>query len=258
MADRYESRARKARLKLAGVGVGVGVVLAVGGALVVTLWGDDDGVHGSPDLKPSPSASSTASPGFSAVREFTPATAPPIPLLKPATNSGGSIGTGFEHSNLGAVSAGVSYWEDLDLLDDVLARKQWKAIAAADSPETVDQGVSEVRKVREGVGLPPSGGTPDGITFSTSVKAALGRSLDKTGNVVVVWLSYDRFATIRDKGADDNPLRDETTSLVLKWESGDWKVTTDPQWTAKVKGPHAYAPDSKYAWLDGWRQVSDD
>lgn len=258
MADRYESRARRARLKLAGIGVGVVAVLAVGGTLMVTLWGDDNGSGpGSPDGKPSPSASSTASPRASAMKEFTPATAPPIPLLKPTSNAGGIIGTGFEHSNLGAVSAGVSYWEDLTLLDDVLARKQWKAIAAPDSPETIDQGVSEVRKLREGVGLPPSGGTPDGITFSTSVKAALGHSLDKTGDVIVVWLNYDRFATIHDKGADDNPLRDETTSLVLKWEGADWKVTTDPQWTAKVKGPHAYDPDSKYAWRDGWRQVSD-
>lgn len=78
---------------------------------------------------------------------------------------------------------------------------------------------------------------PDGITFSTNVKAVLTRSLDKSGDIVVVWMSYDRFATIRGKGADDDPLRDETTNLILKWDGSDWKVTTEAKYTAKVTGP---------------------
>jgi hypothetical protein len=139
----------------------------------------------------------------------------------------------------------------------VTARKQWTAIAAKDYPQTIDQGVSEVRKVREGVGLPPSGGTPEGISFSTSVKAALTRSLDQSGDIVVVWMVYDRFAIIRDKGADDSPLQDEVDYLVLKWQDGDWKVTADPKYTKKVTGPRAYDPDSTYAFLDGWREVAD-
>ncbi|MFE5844956.1 hypothetical protein ACFQ7N_25375 [Streptomyces niveus] len=114
-----------------------------------------------------------------------------------------------------------------------------------------------MRKIREGVGLPPSGGTPDGITFSTNVKAVLANSLDKTGDIVVVWVVYDRFATIRGKGADDDPLRDETTNLIVKWDGSDWKVTTEAKYTAKVKFPHSYDPDSPYAWADGWREVSD-
>ncbi|MEV4042835.1 hypothetical protein [Streptomyces sp. NPDC049744] len=252
----FDSKARKARLRLILMGTVVVATLAAGGVLgVMTLNADDDDLKQDPKASPSASASGSAS-APPAVKEFTPASAPSIPRLKPKSDAEG-IGTGFEHSSLGATSAAISYWEDLDLLDDVIARKQWTAIAAKDSPGTIDQGVTEVRKVREGVGLPPSGGTPDGITFSTNVKAALARSLDPSGDVVNVWMVFDRYATIRDKGADENPLKDEVTNLVLKWENGDWKVTTDPQYTAKVKYPHSYDPASKYAWADGWRVVAD-
>ncbi|MFE5866338.1 hypothetical protein ACFQ77_38160 [Streptomyces virginiae] len=251
----YDSKARQARLRLILMGSAAAAVLVAGGVLgVMTLNADDGDLK--QDAKASPSASPAASSAAPVVKEFTPADAPPIRLLK-AKSDGEGIGTGFEHSSLGATSAAVSYWQDLDLLDDVIARKQWTAIAAKDSPGTVDQGVTEVRKVREGVGLPPSGGTPDGITFATSVKAALARSLDKSGDVVNVWMVFDRYATIRDKGADQNPLKDEVTNLVLKWDGTDWKVTTNAQYTAKVKYPHAYDPASKYAWADGWRVVTD-
>ncbi|MFF8387732.1 hypothetical protein ACF053_29400 [Streptomyces kanasensis] len=254
MAD-FDSKARRARLRLALMGAAVVAALAAGGVLgVMTLNAGDE------DLKQDPKAApSVASSGGSAApshKEFTPANAPSIPRLKPMSNAEG-IGTGFEHSSLGATSAAISYWEDLDLLDDVIARKQWTAIASKDSPGTIDQGVTEVRKVREGVGLPPSGGTPDGITFSTHVKAALTRSLDTSGDIVNVWMVFDRYATIRDKGADENPLKDQVTNLVLKWEGNDWKVTTETQYTAKVKYPHAYDPASKYAWAEGWRAVAD-
>jgi hypothetical protein len=255
MAD-FENKARRARLRLTLMGVAVVATLAAGGVLgVMTLNADDE------DLKQDSKASPSASPSSStsappANKEFTPANAPSIPRLKAKSNAEG-IGTGFEHSSLGATSAAISYWEDLDLLDDVIARKQWTAIASKGSPGTIDQGVTEVRKVREGVGLPPSGGTPDGITFSTNVKAALARSLDTSGDVINVWMVFDRYATIRDKGADDNPLQDEVTNLILKWEGNDWKVTTEPQYTAKVKAPHTYDPASKYAWAEGWRAVAD-
>lgn len=251
----FDSKARRARLRLALIGVAVVGTFVAGGVLgVMTLNADDEDVK--PDAKASPSASPGDTSAPPASKEHTPADAPRIPVLKPKSNTDG-IGTGFEHSALGATSAAISYWEDLDLLDDVIARKQWTAIAAQDSPETIDQGVTEVRKVREGVGLPPSGGTPDGISFSTNVTAALARSLETSGDVVNVWMVFDRYATIRDKGADENPLKDEVTNLVLTWEGNDWKVTTDPQYTAKVKGPHAYDPASKYAWADGWRVVAD-
>ncbi|MEU3218724.1 hypothetical protein [Streptomyces sp. NPDC006971] len=252
----FDSKARKARLRLILMGTVVVATLAAGGVLgVMTLNADDDDLKQDPKASPSASSSSSSS-APPAIKEFTPANAPSIPRLKPKSDAEG-IGTGFEHSSLGATSAAISYWEDLDLLDDVIARKQWTAIAAKDSPTTIDQGVTEVHKVREGVGLPPSGGTPDGITFSTNVKAALARSLDSSGDVVNVWMVFDRYATIRDKGADANPLKGEVTNLIVKWENNDWKVTTDPNYTAKVKAPHSYDPASKYAWADGWRVVAD-
>ncbi|KUF20164.1 hypothetical protein AT728_40160 [Streptomyces silvensis] len=151
----------------------------------------------------------------------------------------------------------MSYWENLDLLDDVIARRQWTAIASKDSPEAIERGTSEVRKLREGAGLPPSGGTPDGITFTTSVNAVLQRSLDNSGEVVNVWMSYDRYATVRNKGGDDDPLKNETTNLVLKWEDGDWKVTEEQKYTERVRGPRAYHPDSRWAYMDGWRELAD-
>ncbi|MGW1819085.1 hypothetical protein ACWCQM_36680 [Streptomyces sp. NPDC002125] len=253
MSAAYDGKARKARLRLALIGVAIVGTLGVGGALgVMTLKADEPEAKASRDASPGGTASS-APP---ANRALTPAEASRVPVLKPKSNTDG-IGTGFEHSALGATSAAISYWEDLDVLDDVIARKQWTAIAASDSPKTIDKGVTEVRKIREGVGLPPSGGTPDGITFSTNVTAALTRSLDTSGDIVNVWMVFDRYATIRDKGADDNPLKDEVTNLVLKWDGGDWKVTTDPQYTSEVNGPHAYDPASTYAWADGWRVVSD-
>ncbi|GHH54901.1 hypothetical protein [Streptomyces candidus] len=253
MAD-FDSKARRARLRLILMGTVAVAVLTTGGVLgVMTLNADNDDLK--QDAKASPSTAPTSGSTPSASKEFVPANAPSIPRLKPASDAAG-IGTGFEHSSLGATSAAISYWEDLDLLDDVIARKQWTAIAAKTSPGTIDQGVTEVRKVREGIGLAPSGGTPDGITFSTNVKAALTRSLDTTGDVVNVWMVFDRYATIRDKGADENPLKDEITNLVLKWEGNDWKVTTEPQYTAKVKGPRAYDPASKFAWAAGWRTVA--
>ncbi|RAJ48667.1 hypothetical protein K388_06933 [Streptomyces sp. KhCrAH-43] len=254
MAASYEGRARRARLRLAVLGAAVVAALAAGGAVAITML-DNDGGPARADAKASPSPSTSTSPAPSASVEWrTPATSRPLGVLKPKRQTDG-IGTGFEHSALGAMSAAVSYWEDLDLLDDVIARQQWSAIAA--SPAIVDEGVSEVRKLREGVGLPPSGGTPDGITFSTNVKAVLARSLEPTGDVVVVWMSYDRFATVKGKGADDNPLRDETTDLVLTWQDGDWKVTSEAKYKAKIRGPHAYDPASKYAWAEGWRRVTD-
>ncbi|NED04631.1 hypothetical protein G3I55_23540, partial [Streptomyces sp. SID6648] len=105
--------------------VAVVAALAVGGAVAITtLDGDDGPARSDGKTSPSPSSSSSQPPGGG--KEFTPASAPRIPLLKAKSNANG-IGTGFEHSALGATSAAVSYWEDLDLLDDVIARQQWTA-----------------------------------------------------------------------------------------------------------------------------------
>jgi hypothetical protein len=257
MATDYRSKARKARLRLIGMGVVVVAAVAAGGAVAVAglNGGSDQTAPADPKAsKPAPSSTSSANP---AATKYTPATAPHRKLLKPSTNKDG-IGTGFERSGLGATSAAVTYWEDLDILDDAIARKQLTAITSKDSLDSIDRGVSEVRKLREGAGLPPSGGTPDGLSFSTEVKAALVRSLDSSGDVVQVWMVYDRYATVQDKGGDNNPLKDEVVDLIVKWEGGDWKVTEEPQYTGKKTSPRAYAPDSKWAFMDGWRVVSDD
>ncbi|WP_241844768.1 hypothetical protein [Streptomyces silvensis] len=253
MSD-FDRQARRARLRLAGIGVLAAGVLVTGGVIAVNALGGDDGNES--DTRTGASPTSTNSPAVHQTR--TPATARRLDLSAygPDSTSKG-IGTGFEHSAMGATAAAVSYWENLDLLDDVIARRQWTAIASKDSPEAIERGTSEVRKLREGAGLPPSGGTPDGITFTTSVNAVLQRSLDNSGEVVNVWMSYDRYATVRNKGGDDDPLKNETTNLVLKWEDGDWKVTEEQKYTERVRGPRAYHPDSRWAYMDGWRELAD-
>ncbi|MFE5847483.1 hypothetical protein ACFQ7N_38285 [Streptomyces niveus] len=253
MTRSAQSRARRARLRLVVAGVVTVAAIAAGGVLVV---GAVDGADPPDQAKAKPSAAAPGNAaGPSASKPFTPATGPHVPLLK-ATTAAQGIGMGFEGSSLGALSAAVSYWQDLDVLDDAIARRQWSAIVSEDSPGTVDRGVSEVRALREGAGLPPSGGAPDGVTISTVVKAARAQSLDTTGDVVKVSMVYDRYAVVRDEGADDNPLRDEVTDLVVKWEGGDWKVSEEPRFTADRPGPRTYDPDSRFAFDDGWRMVA--
>lgn len=151
MAASYEGRARRARLRLAVLGAAVVAALAAGGAVAITML-DDDGGPARTDAKTSPSATVSASPAPSASMKWhTPGTAAPVKLVKPKHHMNG-IGTGFDHNGPGIVSAAVSYWEDLNLVDDAIARQQWTAIAA--SSATIDEGVSDVRTTRERAGLP--------------------------------------------------------------------------------------------------------
>ncbi|MFE2529785.1 hypothetical protein ACFXEL_36800 [Streptomyces sp. NPDC059382] len=254
MATDFQRQARRARLRLAGIGF---VVLAAvaGGTITFISMGDSGGGSPSADSKNTPSPSFSVSSAPPPGTELTPATGRRISLLKPTTNTEG-IGRGFEHSTMGAWSAAVSFWQDLNIIDDVVAEKQWKAIASKDSQSTIDRGVSEVRKVREGAGLPPSGGAPEGVGFSTHVRALNIRGLDTSGDVVQVWMVYDRFAVLRDKGGDQNPKKGETAYLILKWEGSDWRVTDEPQYKNKLTGPQPYHPDSKPAFQDGWREIA--
>jgi hypothetical protein len=119
----------------------------------------------------------------------------------------------------------------------------------------VDQQISEVRKLREDVGLPPSGGTPAGVTFSTTVNAVRPTSLDPSGKVVQVWINYDRYATQADGSPDDSPLKDQTTDLILKLQDGAWKITNEPSYREKRSYPSSYFADSRVSYRDGWRQV---
>lgn len=255
MGTDFQRQARRARLRLAAIGIAVLAAVAGGTIALVTL--DDSGSTQATagDAKSTPSSSSTATAPPVPSQTLTPGSGPKFRLLKPTTTTEG-IGRGFEHTLKGAWSASVSYWQDLSLIDDGAAAKQWKAIASKDSPTTVDRGVSEVRKVREAAGLPPSGGSPDGITFSTTVRALTIRGLDTSGNVFQVWMSYDRYAVVRDKGSDQDPKKGETTVLILKWEGNDWRVTDEPQYRDKLTVPQPFHPNSKAAYQDGWREIS--
>ncbi|MET9956012.1 hypothetical protein ABZ135_31330 [Streptomyces sp. NPDC006339] len=189
---------------------------------------------------------------------MTPAKAKPFHLVAPTGQANG-ISTGFPHNTKGAISMAVYFTEEYALLDDQKARQQLEAAVSPDTSGYVDQKVSEVRKLREGVGLPPSGGNPAGLTFTTSVKAVRAKTIRAEGlplgDVLHIWFVYDRYATGPDGGADKNPLRDETSDVIVKWQNGAWKLTNEPELWAKRTYPVAYDPDSPYAWQDGWWQV---
>ncbi|MFI7246439.1 hypothetical protein [Streptomyces qinglanensis] len=250
----YRTKARRARLRLIMMGTAATAALVAGGLLAVSV-SDSSPRRAKPASDRAASAS--PAPGKGTYTKYTPATAPPVRLLKPDSAENG-IGTGFPHSARGATSAAVSYWQDLSLVDDQAAERQLRTIAASPADPAVRNGVSEVRKVREGVGLPPSGGPPNGITFTTDVKAALIRSLDSRGEVIQVWMVFDRYGTSPDKGTDPEPLRDEVDNLILTWEQGDWKVTEAAKWVRKSTAPRSYDPHGTYAFQDGWREVTGD
>ncbi|MBZ4321531.1 hypothetical protein JNW98_19565 [Streptomyces sp. SCA2-4] len=153
--------------------------------------------------------------------------------------------------------AAVRHQQELDLLDDSIARRQMEAIVSRDSKESVDKYVSKVRTAREAAGLAPSGGTPAGITFTTQVKAARMRAVasDSGEDVVEVWMAYDQYASLPGKATDDNPLKDQTTHVFYKWEGDDWKLTEEPKYVKKTSYPMPWDPDSKHAWADDWRLV---
>lgn len=251
--------ALRARLRLSGIALAGVAAITLGVVTALTLGGGNDKANAGKDIKSRRPSTSSASPASTAPgKKLTPATSPrKIVLPKPGAVKNG-IRVGFPHTANGAEWAAISYWQDLDILDDTIARRQWTQITSKDSPGTVDAKVSDVRKVREGVGLAPSGGTPAGLTFSTVVDAAQATSMDASGDVVEVWMVYDRYATLpADKGGADNPpLKGQTTDLIVKWEDGDWKVTEEAQYTKHKHFPVAYAPDSWYAFEDGWREVS--
>ncbi|MFE9334964.1 hypothetical protein [Streptomyces sp. NPDC006925] len=249
----FRRKARRARLRLIALSAAVVTLLATGGFLAVGSVGEGRADH--PQAKSAPEPGSSVSPAAGR-KKHTPATAHRAPVLKPKSSKNG-IGTGFPHTAVGARSAAVSYWQDLSFIDDQSAERQLRTIAASPSDPIVRSKVSEVRKLREGVGLPPSGGPPNGVTFTTSVKAVLAQSLDRTGDVVQVWMVYDRYATSTEKSTDENPLKDETDNLIVTWTKGDWKVTAQPRWVRRSVGPSAYDLHSPYAFQDGWRQVTD-
>jgi hypothetical protein len=246
-----ESKTRKARLTLAALGVLTAGVLVGGGITAAALLGGDDSEQGGGGTKPTvgPSAS-----GGSRGSGRTPEQATKLVLDKPTGQKDG-LSTGFPKSPVGAVSAAVHFWEEYAFLDDQKARQQLAAIVSPDAEGYVDEKVSEVRKLREQIGLPPSGGTPAGITFTTTVNAVRPTSLDRTGQVVQVWMNYDQYAVQADGSPDDAPLKDQDADLLLKWQDGAWKITNEPEYWKKRSFPVSYFPDENASYVDGWRQV---
>ncbi|MFD5284309.1 hypothetical protein [Streptomyces rubrogriseus] len=246
-----DGKARKARLVLVGLGILTLGVLVGGGVTAGVVLGDDSGGGGS---APKATAAVSSKPGTTEQSEMTPGKARKLELQVPTGQKDG-LSTGFSDGPVGAISTAVHFWEEYAFLDDRKARQQLEAIVTPDAAGYVDEQVSEVRKLRERAGLPPSGGTPAGITFSTAVNAVRPTSLDKTGRVVQIWINFDRYATKPDGVSDDEPLRDQTVDLILKAQDGVWKLTNEPEYHEKRSFPRAYDPDSHVSWLDGWRQV---
>ncbi len=247
-----ESKTRKARLTLAVLGVLVVGALVGGGVTAAAMLGGDN----PKPTKASPTAT-TAKPSASSGGQqaaMTPDKARKLVLEKPTGQKDG-LSTGFSSGPVGAISTAVYFWEEYAFLDDEKAQQQLSAIVSPDATGYVDEQVSEVRKLREQIGLPPSGGTPAGITFSTTVNAVRATSLDDTGKVVQIWMNYDRYATKADGSIDDDPLKDQDTDLLLKWQDGSWKITNEPQYWKERSFPHAYFPDEHLSWADGWQQV---
>ncbi|MGW6867123.1 hypothetical protein [Streptomyces sp. NPDC054901] len=256
MSD-FDAKARRARLRLIGIGVGLGAAVVVGAVAVMgTLDSDEDG---KPIAGAAPTASASTSKGVSApapVEKFTPATAKTVVLKKPTIHTEG-IGRGFTHSFHSSNAAAASYWQDLAFLDDITARKQLQAIVSKDSPQTVDAQISKIRKLREGAGLPPSGAAPEGITFTKVVKALRAKPIPGTdAEVVAVTMIYDIYGIEPNQGADKNPRRDERVELIVKWESGDWKITDEEKHLVKSDYAVAYDPNSTEAFADGWVMVN--
>jgi hypothetical protein len=251
---------RRARFMLAGIGVLVVFLLAGGAWGAYALFaGSSSARQGAGELGaggPDPAGvrSSAASAGDRARPTMTPEKADKL-ILEAPTGQKDGVSTGFAHTSRGAVSAAVYFWEEFAFLDDHKARQQLAAVTSAGSADLIDAWISKVRTSREAAGLPPSGGTPAGITFSTSVNAACPRTLDEEGDVIEVWLDFDRYATQADGGSDDSPLRGESVDLVLTWRGGAWRLTEAPQDAGRRLFPVAYYPTSPYAWQDGWVQV---
>ncbi|MEW1723857.1 hypothetical protein [Streptomyces sp. NPDC093109] len=256
-----DRKARRAKLRLAGIGVLAGAVLTAGVIGVVVALDDDDEPKApsagptASSAKPSPSGSGK---GGLWNPEMTPEKANTLTLSVPTGQKGGAS-TGFPHNAKGAVSAAVYFWEEYAFLDDQKARQQLEAVVSPDAAGYIDEQISEVRKTRETAGLPPSGPAPAGITFTMNVNAARSTSIivdgDTPGDVVQVWMDYDRYATGPDGGSDNDPLKGEAQDFIVKWQDGGWKLTNEPKYWKKRSSPVAYAPDSPYATQDGWVQV---
>lgn len=254
--EAHDRKARRARLRLAGMAViAAGILTAVGVVAADALSDGGPGNSSAQSPEPSGAAKPTSSSSTAASSGMTPGKAKPLRLVASKRQQGGAP-LGFPKDGAGAVSAAVAYWEEYAFLDDSLARKQLEALVSPDSRQTIDEHLSELHKLREGLGLPPSGPAPADTTFSTVVKAARPKALTDDGSVVHLWLQYDRYATGPDGGGDDSPLKDEFTEVIMKWQGGEWRITEEEKYTQARSFAVAYDPNSEPAWADGWMRVA--
>ncbi|WP_251056286.1 hypothetical protein [Streptomyces sp. ISL-94] len=166
-------QARRARLVLAAIVVAVAALLVAGGFAAATLMRND--AKGGPQAGASPSASTPVPTGGTTTDSpMTPERAQKISLRKPTGHQNG-VAIGFPGSPSGGISAAVYFWEEFAWLDDEKAAQQLTAVVSKDAPGYVDKQVSEIRKMREALGLAPSGGLPADVSFTTAVHAARGR-----------------------------------------------------------------------------------
>ncbi|MFE9393574.1 hypothetical protein [Streptomyces sp. NPDC006784] len=253
-----DRKARRARLGLAAIGVLLLTVLA-GGAVTAYLLADSGGSTGSAKSEEKDAGDSHDKPSDTSRRpKLTPETGEKVSLPNPRGQKDG-VSTGFAHTTYGAYAAAVYFWEEYAFLDDQKARQQLDAVTSPDaSSDYADERISEVRKLREKAGLPPSGGAPAGITFTTSVNAINAWTVDDKGDVIQVWLNYDRYATKADGEPDPAPLKDRTDNVILKWQDGAWKLTDERKYRKEGGQPVSYNPDARAAWQNGWRQVRHD
>lgn len=148
-------KARRARFALAGLAV-LGAAVLVGGGFAAAVLMEDDPKSPAASAPPaSPSVPASSSP----TDRLTPATGKKMTLDKPTGQKDG-ISTGWQHSPIGSVSAAVYWWEGYAFLDDQKAAQQLSAMVSPNATGLVDKQVSDVRKLREAVGLPPRAAPP--------------------------------------------------------------------------------------------------
>ncbi|MGW1765032.1 hypothetical protein ACWCQL_13275 [Streptomyces sp. NPDC002073] len=169
------------------------------------------------------------------------------------------MSTGFADTIRGATSAAVYWWEGFAWLDTAKAEQQLTTLTARGSEDYIEEQLAEIRKTRAGLGMPPSGGTTGDVQLTSSVEAARYHVVpvkgERRGSVVEIWLSYSRYANRPDGSSVTAPLEHQVVPLILKWESGAWRLANEPQYLALRSYPRAYDPDSPYAWRDGWVRV---
>ncbi|MGW5851787.1 hypothetical protein ACWFQ8_28235 [Streptomyces sp. NPDC055254] len=247
-----EPAARRARLVLVAAALS-GAVVCVGlGFAGATLFGGAGSDDRPPVVVPTGGGTSAPVPDG---EPMTPEKAKKITLPAP---TGQKDGVSTFTSDIGPIPRAVYFWEEYAWLDDYKARQQLEAVTSPGAVGYVDEQISEIRKLREGLGLPPSGGVPPGLTLTTAVHAVRAASIPapgrEPGSVVQIWMSYDRYATGPDGGPDKHPLRGEADDLVLAREAdGTWKLTD--QYDGLRTFPVAYVAESPIAWDDGWVQV---